>query len=92
MTSVVEATGPLAVTSLKSDQVEESRSSMYWTRYVLAFSALQLMTMSPSPFALLETIWTSSGGVFGITLAAPGVGVGMKKVSNATYGRLELLV
>src|SRR5205814_816658 len=87
MTSVVEATGLLAVTSPKSDQVAAFRSSLYWTRYVLPFSALQVMTMSPSPFTVVERTWTSGGGVSGITLAPRGVGEGMKYVLGAPSGQ-----
>jgi len=53
MISVVEA-GPLAVTSLKLDPAEAFKSSLYWTRYVLAFSALQMMTISPSLFTVVK--------------------------------------
>jgi len=51
------------------------------------FSALQLMTMSPSPFTVVESTWTSGGGVLGTRLAAPGVGAGMKKALAAPSGQ-----
>src|SRR5437773_9900358 len=45
------------------------------------------MTMSPSPFTVVERTWTSGGGVLGITLAARGVGVGMENVLAAPSGQ-----
>src|SRR5262245_1258615 len=45
------------------------------------------MTMSQSPFTVVERSWTSGGGVSGITFAARGVGVSMKKVVAAPSGQ-----
>src|ERR1051326_2727910 len=50
-------------------------------------SALHVKTMSPSPFTVVETTWISGGGGLGITLAARGVGVGMKKILAPPSGQ-----
>src|SRR6266487_769203 len=45
------------------------------------------MTMSPSAFTVVERTRISGGGALGITLAARGVGAGIKKVLAAPSGQ-----